>query len=104
RTVSQCSQTDRTWLQRRIGGSGSGEARLLFHQAAMNRWAQRDGWPLHADTTRLPVPPLLLHISLNGLLGVFLGVFMTRNAADRNVGKRSLEIILRKGEIRYKQV
>ena len=48
--------------------------------------------------SEMPDPqPLLLHIGFYRLLGVFLRVFVAGNAADGNVGKRSLEIVLGKG-------
>src|ERR1700740_2868949 len=52
----------------------------------------------------MPRPPLLLHVGFYRLLRIFLRVFVAGYAAYRNIGKRSLEIILSKGKIGHQQV
>ena len=47
---------------------------------------------------------LFLYVRLDRLLGFFLRVFMAGNAAYWNAGKRSLKIILSKGQIRHQQI
>jgi len=47
---------------------------------------------------------LLFHIGLDCLFSIFLRVFMAGYAADRDIGKGRLEVLLREGEVRYQQV